>query len=46
MKGDKGLEQQIQFETKLRGPWDEYSKRLKDIVSILDPQGGFKPGKA
>lgn len=46
MKGDKGLEQEIEFESKLRTLLGEYNKSLKDIVSILDPQGGFKPGKA
>jgi len=46
MKGDKGLEQEIEFESKLRTLLGEYNKSLEDIVSILDPQGGFKPGKA
>jgi len=46
MKGDKGLEQEIEFESKLRALLGEYNKSLKYIVSILDPQGGFKPGKA
>lgn len=46
MKVDKGLEQEIEFEGKLRTLLGEYNKSLKDIVSILDPQGGFKPGKA
>lgn len=46
MKGDKGLEQEIEFESKLRALLGEYNKSLKDIVSILDPQGGFKSGKA
>ncbi|GFZ64659.1 hypothetical protein PSE10B_11810 [Pseudomonas amygdali pv. eriobotryae] len=46
MKGDKGLEQEIEFERKLRALLGEYNKSLKDIVSILDPQSGFKPGKA
>jgi len=46
MKGDKGLEQEIEFESKLRMLLGEYNKSLKDIVAILDPQGGFKPAKA
>lgn len=45
MKGDKGLEQEIEFETKLRGLLGEYNKSLKDIVSILDPQGASKGRK-
>ncbi|UHH33049.1 DNA binding protein [Pseudomonas veronii] len=46
MKSDKGLEQEIEFETKLRGLLGEYNKSLKDIISILDPQGGLRPRKA
>lgn len=38
MKGDKGLEQEIEFESKLRTLLGEYNKSLKDVVSILDPQ--------
>lgn len=44
MKGDKGLEQEI--ETKLPGLLCEYNKSLRDVISILDPLVGFKPGKA
>lgn len=46
MKGDKGLEQEIEFETKLRTLLGEYNKSLKDIISILDPHARFKPSKA
>ena len=46
MKGDKGLEQEIEFETKLRKLLGEYNKSLKDIVSILDPHGSSRPGKS
>jgi hypothetical protein len=45
MKGDKGLEQEIEFETKLRALLGEYNKSLKDIISILDPQTGSKAGR-
>lgn len=45
MKGDKGLEQEIEFETKLRALLGEYNKSLKDIISILDPQAGSKVGR-
>ncbi|KPX62463.1 H-NS protein MvaT [Pseudomonas syringae] len=31
MKGDKGLEQEIEFETKLRSLLGEYNKSLRDI---------------
>jgi type IV pilus biogenesis protein CpaD/CtpE len=46
MKGDKGLEQEIEFESKLRALLGEYNKSRRDIVSILDPQAAFKIGKA
>ncbi|MCI3946051.1 transcriptional regulator [Pseudomonas syringae] len=46
MKGDKGLEQEIEFETKLRKLLGEYSKSLKDVVAILDHSSSSKPGKA
>lgn len=45
MKGDKGLEQEIEFETKLRALLGEYNKSLRDVISILDPQTGRQPGK-
>ena len=32
MKGDKGLEQEIEFEGKLRTLLGEYNKSLKDII--------------
>ncbi|MEG5264493.1 histone-like nucleoid-structuring protein, MvaT/MvaU family [Pseudomonas sp. JDS28PS106] len=46
MKGDKALEQEIEFESKLRELLGEYNKSLKDIISILDPQLSSRPGKA
>ena len=46
MKGDKGLEQEIEFETKLRSLLGEYNKSLRDVISILDPQLASKPGRA
>ena len=46
MKGDKGLEQEIEFESKLRTLLGEYNKSLKDIISMLDPQGSSKGRKA
>lgn len=45
MKGDKALEQEIEFESKLRELLGEYNKSLKDIISILDPQLSSRPGK-
>ncbi|MEQ7918733.1 histone-like nucleoid-structuring protein, MvaT/MvaU family [Xanthomonas sp. WHRI 1810A] len=46
MKGDKGLEQEIEFEEKLRILLGEYNKSLKDIISILDPQSSGKTPKS
>lgn len=43
MKGDKELEQEIKFESKLLSLLGEYDKSLKDVISILDPKGGSKP---
>lgn len=44
LKGDAGLQQEIEFETKLRNLLAEYGKSLKDVVSIIDPKAGFKAG--
>lgn len=46
MKGDKGLEQEIEFETKLRTLLGEYSKSLRDVIAILDDSAGQKSGKS
>lgn len=46
MKGDKGLEQEIEFETKLRALLGEYNKSLRDVIAILDPQAGSRAGRA
>lgn len=46
MKGDKGLEKEIEFEGKLRTLLGEYSKSLRDVVSILDTTSGGKSVKA
>lgn len=37
MKGDKGLEEEIKFETELRSLLVEYKKSLRDVVALLDP---------
>lgn len=46
MKGDEGLEQEIEFETKLRALLGEYNKSLKDVIAIMNPQAGSKTGRA
>lgn len=38
MSGDGRLQNEIEFEEKLRGLMRAYSKSLKDIIQILDPQ--------
>lgn len=40
LKGDSGLKQEIEFETKLRALLAKYGYDLKDIINLLDPQAG------
>lgn len=40
LKGNAGLKQEIEFETKLRALLAKYGFSLKDIVNLLDPQVG------
>jgi len=42
MKNDKGLKQEIEFETKLKGLLEEYGYSLREIVTILEPQSSGK----
>lgn len=42
LKGDAGLQQEIEFETKLRDLLAQYGKSLKDVVSIIDPKAASK----
>ena len=37
MKGDAGLKNEIEFETKLRALLGEYGFSLKNIINLLDP---------
>lgn len=39
MKGDGGLQREMEFEEKLRALMGEYQKSLRDISALLDPQG-------
>lgn len=43
LKASPELEQEVEFETKLRSLLGEYSKSLTDIRSILDPEGASSP---
>lgn len=45
MKGDSGLQAEMEFETKLRGLLAEYGYSLRDVISLLDPTGA-KRGKS
>ena len=40
LKGDAGLKQEIEFETKLRALLAEYSYSLPNVIKLLDPQAG------
>jgi type IV pilus biogenesis protein CpaD/CtpE len=39
LKNDSGLQKEIEFETKLRALLGEYGHSLRDVITILDPQG-------
>ncbi|KMM86944.1 H-NS histone family protein [Pseudomonas taetrolens] len=38
LKGDAGLKQEIEFETKLRALLAEYGYSLPNVINLLDPQ--------
>lgn len=40
MKNDAGLKKEIEFEKKLTTLMGEYSKSLRDVIAILDPEAG------
>jgi uncharacterized protein Smg (DUF494 family) len=42
LKGDAGLKQEIEFETKLRALLAKYGFSLRDIVNLLDPKAGHR----
>ncbi|WP_434706588.1 DNA binding protein [Pseudomonas sp. D4-18] len=46
LKGDAGLKKEIEFETKLRDLLEKYSYSLKDVINVLDPQGGRRAAAA
>lgn len=41
LRGDPGLEKDIEFETKLQGLLGQYGKSLQDIISVIEP--GTRP---
>ena len=40
LKGDVGLKQEIEFETKLRALLSEYGYSLPNVINLLDPKAG------
>jgi len=42
LKGDAGLKQEIEFETKLRALLAKYGYSLRDIVNLLDTKAGHR----
>lgn len=44
LKGDAGLEKEIEFEQQLRSLLAEYGKSLHDIIALLDPNPGRTTG--
>ncbi|WP_421560344.1 histone-like nucleoid-structuring protein, MvaT/MvaU family [Pseudomonas sivasensis] len=40
LKGDAGLQKEIDFEKKLRYLLAKYGYSLKDVINLLDPQAG------
>lgn len=40
LKGDAGLQKEIEFETKLRDLLAKYGFSLKDVINLLDPTSG------
>jgi hypothetical protein len=45
MKSDSGLQQEMDFESKLRALLGEYGFSLPNVINLLDPQAGHRsPG--
>jgi hypothetical protein len=44
LKGDSGLQREIEFEQKLRELLAEYSYSLREIVALLDPKASTRRG--
>jgi hypothetical protein len=44
MKGDSGLQREIEFEQKLRELLADYSYSLRDITALLDPNASTRRG--
>ena len=46
MKGDEGLQREVEFETKLRELLAEYGYSLRNVIAILDPQAASRRAPA
>jgi len=46
MEGNEGLKKELEFEEKLRSLMGEYSKSLRDIITMLDPEFAKAGSKA
>lgn len=46
LQQDDGLKKEMEFEEKLRALMGTYSKSLRDIIAMLDPQSGKTRGAA
>ncbi|MCK9709852.1 histone-like nucleoid-structuring protein, MvaT/MvaU family [Pseudomonas syringae] len=46
LKGDAGLQREIEFEQKLRELLGEYSFSLRDVINLLDPAGSKRTSPA
>lgn len=46
LKGDDGLQKEMEFETKLRNLLGEYGYSLRDIINILDPKASSRQATA
>lgn len=45
LKSDNALQQELEFENKLRALMDEYGINLRTLISILDPQPSTSTAK-
>ncbi|MBI6707261.1 DNA binding protein [Pseudomonas syringae] len=42
MKGDEGLQKEVEFETKLRALLGEYGYSLRNVIALLDPHASTR----
>ena len=44
LQNDEKLQEELEFEGKLRGLLGEYGKSLKEVIAIMDPKSAIKVG--